>query len=316
MKSPVLLTLLLSACLAQAADKFTVAESEATLDIKNREEVVLRYHKALVPPPKGVDPAYTRSGFIHPLRTPGGTAVTGIHPKDHYHHLGLWHVWVKSKHNGRAIDFWNLKKKEGTVRYAKTLETLEEDGGAGFAVEQEHVAFPGQKNEEVILREEFRVFVRLVGDAYEVDYETKQKNVTKHALELPTYRYGGQIALRGNPTWNNNNSDYLSSEGKTRADGHKSRSRWCAVWGDGKTKGSFVHFAFLGHRENQDAPQRMRVWEKGNCNGAIFLNYVPTQETGWSIKPGETSHMRYRIVLKEGKPSKEDLDKRWDAFHE
>ena len=95
-------------------------ESDKAIVIKAGDKSILTYHKAVVQPPKGADPAYARSGFIHPIYSPKGGVVTGIHPKDHYHHMGLWHAWVKTKHKGRELDFWNLKKKNAAIRYAKT----------------------------------------------------------------------------------------------------------------------------------------------------------------------------------------------------
>ena len=66
-----------------------VSENAKTITISNGESTVLVYHKAEMPPPEGADPSYARSGFIHPLCSPSGAVLTGIHPDDHLHHLGL-----------------------------------------------------------------------------------------------------------------------------------------------------------------------------------------------------------------------------------
>lgn len=301
---------------AQAAEPtFNVTETEDAIVITRGSSPVLTYHKAVVPPPEGADPAFARSGFIHPLHSPSGAVLTGIHPKDHFHHLGLWHAWVECEFDGEHVDFWNLKEKTGAIRYAKTLKTFtEKDGnGAGFIVEQEHVVFPGDdKKEAVVLREAFSVTARFDEDAYEIDYDTAQANVSKHALELPQYRYGGPIAYRAPHHWDQTNSDYLSSEGKTRIDGHMTRSKWCAFWGP--RDDGHASLAILCHAENHDSPQRMRVWPPDTNNGAIFFNYVPIQETGWKIEPGQTSTMRYRLVVADDKPDVEDLDERWEKY--
>ena len=78
-----------------AAGSLQVTETEKAISIRRGDLMVLTYHKAEVPPPEKADPIYKRSGFIHPLCAPNGEPVTGIHPADHYHHLGLWHAWVK-----------------------------------------------------------------------------------------------------------------------------------------------------------------------------------------------------------------------------
>ncbi|MDH3584020.1 MAG: PmoA family protein, partial [Phycisphaerae bacterium] len=207
------------------APAFEVRENADRIVLRFGARPVLAYHKSAVPPPKGADPAYRRSGFIHPLHTPSGAVVTGIHPPDHVHHFGLWHAWVKSRHAGRQLDFWNLKKKQATVRFARTVQVVSTLKGAGFTVEQEHVDLTG-RSPRVILRDIFQVAVEKRGEAYLVDYVSKQTNVTDAALELPAYRYGGGIAFRGPSTWKHPTGQYLSSAGRTRADGHQTRSRW------------------------------------------------------------------------------------------
>lgn len=302
---------------AFGAPDFSAKESDAAIVLSYGDLEFLTYHKAEVAPPEGVDPIYKRSGFIHPVKTPEGDTLTGIHPEDHYHHLGLWHAWVKCEIDGKAIDFWNLKGGTGRVRYTKTSNTVSEADHAGFTVEQEHVAHLDGKDAEptVILRESFTVTARMKDGAFEIDYATKQTNVSEHTLELPQYRYGGPIAYRAPHNWGTSNSDYLGSEGTTRENGHETRSKWSAFWGPGDKTEKPAHLTILGHSQNHDFPQRMRVWPASDSNGgAIFFNYVPIQETGWAIKPGESSAMSYRVVTQSGKPDKADLDKRWDRF--
>ncbi|MBT7298350.1 MAG: hypothetical protein HN849_02495, partial [Victivallales bacterium] len=65
-------------------------QTEEELRVVIGDEPVLSYRHAPMPPPEGVNARYTRSGFIHPLYSPGGEILTAIHPRDHYHHMGLW----------------------------------------------------------------------------------------------------------------------------------------------------------------------------------------------------------------------------------
>ncbi|MGK0190582.1 MAG: hypothetical protein ACI9R3_006411 [Verrucomicrobiales bacterium] len=46
----------------------------------------------------------------------------------------------------------------------------------------------------------------------------------------------------------------------------------------------------------------------------MFFNYVPIQETAWSIEPGTESTMRYRLLLQDTKPDPAKTHQRWDAF--
>lgn len=292
-----------------------VRETSGSIELLVGDHSILTYHKAIVPPPQEADPSYARSGFIHPVRSPSGAPVTGIHPGDHYHHLGLWHAWVKCVVDGESVDFWNLKLKTGRIRYTKTLSVSTGNDFAGFTVKQEHLVFPGNREKErVILEEVFSVTARVVDGAYEIDYETVQTNVSDSTLELPAYRYGGPIAYRAPHHWDKTNSDYLSSEGKKRNDGHTTRSKWIAMWGARASGQGHDTLTILCHRDNHDFPQRMRVWPETSNNGAIFFNYVPIQEFDWKITPGQVSTMRYRLVVQEGKPDPADLNRRWNRF--
>jgi len=55
---------------------------------------LLQYNFGITMPPAGINEAYKRSGYIHPLYTPHGQVLTRIQPPDHYHHYGIWNPWT------------------------------------------------------------------------------------------------------------------------------------------------------------------------------------------------------------------------------
>ncbi len=293
-----------------------VTETEKAITITRGDVMVLTYHKAEVPPPEKADPIYKRSGFIHPLCAPNGEPVTGIHPADHYHHLGLWHAWVKTKHGKDNPDFWNLRGRTGRVRYVKTIilhEGSDRDSSVGFVVEQEQVAYKGQgKTETVVLKEQFGIRVEYVDGENRVGYRIKQTNVSSESLILPAYRYGGGLAYRAPHHWDRTNSDYLTSEGLDRTNSHTTRARWVAMWGP--TVKGLATLTVMIHPENRDFPQRLRTWPPSSHNGAIFFNVVPTQEKAWEIKPGEQITESYLLTVSDGKPDKDKIEKSWKEW--
>jgi hypothetical protein len=215
MKLPLLGMVILLASLNMCLAKLGIEETDIQIEITSDGNSVLVYHKAIVPPPEGQPKYFERSGFIHPIKAPSGGVVTGIHPEDHIHHLGLWHAWVHSSHNGRSLDFWNLKEQNATIRFVKTLKLIENKNRVGFVVRQHHVALAKDgRPEEVILEEDFTILVSARQGAYIIDHKTVQTNVTKYPLELEAYRYGGPIAYRAPYHWDKSNSNYLTSEGK------------------------------------------------------------------------------------------------------
>tara|TARA_Y100001934_G_C12268287_1_gene733521 strand:- start:127 stop:1080 length:954 start_codon:yes stop_codon:yes gene_type:complete len=295
---------------AAGTEAITLKQSPRSLQLMRGKTPILVYHTADVPSPKGVDSVFDRSGFIHPLHAPSGGVVTGIHPIDHYHHLGLWHAWVKTEYDGKkGPDFWNLKGRTGRVRHAGIVALRK----AGFTVAQEQVAYLDGPNKKpaTLLAETLAVDTKFISGANVIDYVLTQKNVSPKPLVFPAYRYGGGIAFRGPHTWNKDNSDYLTSKGLDRTNSHTSRARWVAMFGPATNEnGRNATVAILCHPENRDAPQHIRTWN----NGKMFFNYVPTQETGWSIAPGKSHILRYRIIVLDGKANATIIESFWKNY--
>jgi hypothetical protein len=298
--------LLLGLCLPSLVSaQISVSESEQFLSIQNGANDFLCYHKAALEPPTGVDPVFRRNAVIHPIKTPNNGVLTGVHPDDHYHHIGIWHAWVKTVHGLDQPDFWNLKKKTGRVRFVRVLEKT----GNGFAVEQEQVAYKGEdKVETVVLKEILQVSASFKNGANVIDYVLTQTNVSGVKLELPAYRYGGPLAYRGPLNWNRGNSEYLTSEDKTRVDSHTTRANWCMAYGDIETgRGTLL---ILGHPKNHDAPHRLRTWD----NGKMFLNIAATQEHAFAIGAGDTVTWKFRLIAADGVMTKDAANQWWAGY--
>jgi hypothetical protein len=287
-----------------------ITKNDSFLEIQTMGSRVLRYTHALVPPPKEADKNYARSGFIHPLWSPAGAILTNIHPADHIHHMGLWMPWTKTKFEGREVDFWNLGKGEGTVRFAKFVSTESGPVYGGFRAIQEHVDFTAPGGEKVALNEELNVRVWNVCQANEyrlLDYTSKQRCASSSPLHLLKYRYGG-FGFRATSQWNESNSDYLTSEGKTRKDGHGTRARWCNVFGTTERRPAGV--LFMSHPDNREHPEPMRIWPKGD----VFFNFCPVQKADWTLKPGNDYVLRYRLYVYNGAVTVEKAESLWQNF--
>jgi hypothetical protein len=291
----------------------TTVRTDLDLTVKLGEKPVLTYRYAPMPPPKGVNARFTRSGFIHPLYSPGGEVLTAIHPKDHYHHLGLWNPWTSTEFAGQHVDFWNLGKGEGTVRFVRFASVTDGPVFGGYRAVLEHVALKTPGGETVVLQEVCDVRVWRTAGSFLVDFTSTQTCVADQPLKLNAYRYGG-FGFRGRLGWGNDNSDYLTSEGKTRANGHGTRARWCHAYGATPKGGAGV--LFMSNPGNREHPEPMRLWPKGANKGKdnVFFNFCPVQKKPWILEPGKSYTLRYRLCVYDGKPADVPTEPLWQAF--
>lgn len=267
-----------------------------TLRIVCNDKEVLTYHHAPCPPPEGASALYTRSGFIHPLRSPAGEELTRIHPPDHVHHMGLWNPWTKARFEGRHVDFWNLGSGTGTVRFRRFASTADGPVVGGFDALHEHVDLKAPDREKIALYENWKVRVWNLGDSerpgWLIDFASTMRCATPSPLVLEKYRYGG-FGFRAAASFDE--GDYLTSEGKTRKDGHATRARWCIV--HGPTAQGPAGIVFMGHPQNRDYPEPMRIW---NGRPEIFFNFCPVQAEEWTLEGGEVYLLRYRLFVYDG----------------
>lgn len=133
-----------------------VEDTGKGLILKQNGRNVLQYNYAFVSPPAGIDPAYGRSGFIHPAYSPSGNVLTTIQPKDHYHHYGIWNPWTRIEYDGKMYDLWNLGDKQGTVRARKIDQVFQGSICAGYTARLDHCIF-GAQGEKVIMDESWDV---------------------------------------------------------------------------------------------------------------------------------------------------------------
>lgn len=261
-------------------------------------------------PSSDIKPVFLRGGYIHPVFTPSGQMVTDDYPSDHYHHHGIWFAWTKTEFEGKHPDFWNVGDGTGRVDFATVGLTWSGPVHAGFNSFQKYVALTGEKP-KTALNEEWVVKVYNFGSAqapyYLFDIVATQECASASPLILEEYRYGG-MGVRGAREWKDKSKvNFLTSEGKTRADGNATRGRWCHI--GGPVNGKLVGIAVLDHPANFRAPAPMRL----NPDDPFF-NYAPSQMGRFEIEPGKKFVLRYRYVVADGPPDTKLLDRLWNDY--
>ncbi len=278
---------------------------------------VLNYRFGMTYPPDTINTLFKRSGFIHPLWSPGGEVLTRIQAPDHYHHYGIWGPWTKTTIEGRAVDFWNLYSGEGTVKFAGFLSETEGAVYSGFAALQQHIDFGTKGEDQIAMNEILDVRVLSAGKGvWIIDYTTSLNSPLKNGIMLDAYRYGGGVGFRATEKWNKDNCSVLTSDGKTRADADGSFARWCIVEGESAVKEGRSGILFLSHPSNRMHPEPMRVWplDANGGRGDMYFEFVPIRHVDWKIDPKKNYTLKYRLVVFDGKMDAATAEMYWNSF--
>ena len=294
-----------------------IVRNDTALQVLLADQKTLQYNNAIMAPPEGASKLYERSAFIHPLWSPDGAELTRIHAPDHIHHMGIWNPWTKTKFEGREIDFWNLNKGEGTVRFANYLSVISGDIYGGFKAAQEHVDLKAPGGEKVAMNEEWDVRVwnnsGYPNGAYLWDFTSILNCAGSSPITLEEYRYAG-FGFRATEEWHKDNSGIKTSEGKTRTEADATNARWCKVYGE--TEKGMAGILFMSHPSNYNHPEPMRIWpvDANEGRGDVFFQFAPTRDRDWKLEPGNDYALKYRMYVYEGALSDEEAERIWQDF--
>lgn len=293
-----------------------IEDNGKSFDFLFGDSLLMSYRYVDMPVPEGVPQVYSRSGFVHPLRTLQGNVLTQIQPADHYHHYGMWHPWTYTEYQGEEIDFWNLIKKEGTVRFSDVVSRSEGPLFTELTVIHDHVIHPGA-GELTVLKEllTYRLWTPVKSQGYYLlDVIYHMNPSTDKPLVIKKYRYEG-FSLRGPAHWNDDNVELLTSQGKNKSNGNATRAKWMKVTGPGNQGGKST-VAFMTHPANFNYPELIRIWPTGTNGGKenVFINFNPTQDRDWVLEPGHTYTLQYRVLVSDQDLSGKDLNKFWGIY--
>lgn len=264
---------------------------------------VFRYNVAEVQPPADVQPLFARSGYIHPLWSPAGRVVSNDFPANHNHHHGVWMPWSQTEFEGHPINFWEQVRLEGKVECVKA-SPISGSVFAGVSAEHLFSDLKSKEGKKPVLNETWEVRVYSIGTYSVVDFSSTQRCAGSSPLLFKGYRYGG-FGFRGAGEWEGKDGcEFLTSQGKTRKDGHETASFWCEM--HGQVGGELAGVAFLCHPANFRAPQNMRIHDT-----EPFFNYTPCQDGDFELRPDHSLVSQYRLVVHDGKLGAAECERLW-----
>jgi hypothetical protein len=302
----------------QAESPFGLNHNRGKLELSQMGRPVLNYQFETAYPPEGIDPLFKRSGFIHPLWSPGGHVLTRIQAPDHYHHYGIWGPWTMTHINGREVDFWNLMKGQGTVRFAGMLSEVAGPVYSGYKALQEHIDFGVRGEDQVAINEilDVRAWNIDDGNVWMIDYTSTLNTPLDSGILLDAYRYGGGIGFRANELWHKDNSSVLTSENMDRLTADGTKARWCIVEGESGSEQGRSGILFMGHTANREFPEPMRVWpvDANGGRGDMFFEFCPIRHKDWKLDRGRDYTLKYRMLVFDGTITAETAEMYWQGF--
>ena len=302
------------------------------LILKDDNLNVFQYNTSVARLPGYVDPAFRRNGYIHPVWSPAGNILTNVNPGDHMHHYGIWNPWTSVEYDGKHYDLWNIGDKTGAVRFDSLYSQASGELFADILVRHRHVIFqqmPEQhintvwadiavtpKVEKIIMNElqDLRVW-NVSENAFLWDFNFTLYPSAELPVILKEYRYAG-FGWRATPDWTKDNCEMMTSEGKSRPEIDGTNARWIYVTGiSPKGKSGIL---FMASPKNHNFPEPLRIWDQtqNDGRGDAFINFAPTKNEDWILKPGSEYKFRYRLFVFDGDISPDKAEAIWKDYAE
>jgi hypothetical protein len=255
---------------------------------------IMRYNQGIQPYPSDLpqDDYLDRSGYIHPLWTPGGHVVSGDMQPDHDHQRGLFFAWTDGTFKTAHVNFWELEFGHSETQ----AEPLFEAGPvfARVVARNDQVTNTGDPVLDETLT--YRIFAGLPGGNF-IDIRVRNEAV-EEPLQINVWNYGG-MAIRGIERWWFNQSEvaFSSSTGLPGRSADADPATWCDMTGEVGTVPSPARagVTIFDRPENPRYPTRLRIHPN-----KPYFNFAYHQTQGLVIDQDNPIELHYRVLTHDG----------------
>ena len=281
-------------------------DNGVALMVGDRE--ILRYNSATIPCPDKTQPFYARSGFIHPIRDPSGNELTDGFPPDHLHQHGLFMAWQRASYKGEDYNFWEqTPQRRAQIVHANSAGAISGPVFGEIGAVLGHDIKPTDGETKRLANEMWHVRAYKLNKFFLVDCRVGYLNLTEDTIRVQKVHYGG-FAILGRRRWfEDGNSDFLTSEGKTRADGNQSRPNWVEI--HGAVPGGHSGITILSDPKNFRHPQPVRLHPS-----KPYFCFAPMALEAFSIEPGKIYQSKYRMIIHNGEPDAKFSNAAWHDY--
>lgn len=264
------------------------------------------------PPRADIDRIYARSGYIDGIRTRAGAVVSEAFPRlpeKHEHQYAMWSAWFTAEFEGRTMNFWDVRAGTTQIRCEGISDVWAGPVAAGFTavnVFHDRTVSP----EKPALRETWRVAAYRM--PAELDYNLfdvslHQACASASPVTVKKNSYGG-FAMHCPDSLYGDGTRFMVSNGETdRAKANQAALRW--IYMGGLFNGRQAGLAVLAHPTNFRAPEPVRLHPQ-----TAYFVFSPASTGEFKITPAQPYQAHYRVVVFDGPPERERLERLWQAF--
>jgi hypothetical protein len=318
--------------------KVNFVEKSDRIDVMVDEKLLTSYlyggtHHEILPDkdPYDVDGGFLAKPILLPVLSPSGHAVTRGYPlievegesTDKAHHAGLSFTYGSNAEvNGN--EFWSTTSSPGSViKHIKTTKMKSKDGRG----ELDTISHWIDKKGKVLLQEDRKMTFYAGEDEYIIDFSIDLTAQDEKVVFADTKE--GLFAIRVAPWLRETpmegsgipaTGEFLSSNGdRTSKNVWGYRAKWMRL--QGTKDGGIIGIAILNHPSTVNYPTywharwyglfaansigQHHFWDE-NRNSPPHLNFT--------LKPGESGHFGYRVIIYDGDRSSEYFEQQFKDF--